>query len=99
MKNQEIVSEILAYYNRCGSGQCSLWYVGIASNPINRLFVEHNVNKDNGNWIYGEAISAENARATEIYLIKQYGFDGDTGGGDEATRFVYAYRKTSTTRQ
>lgn len=56
------------------------WYVGIAENPRERLFDEHNVDEENGIWIYEQAISCVVAREIEkLYL--DTGHDGGGGGG------------------
>jgi len=93
-----IVSAIKSYIDRNG-GQYSSWYVGIASDPRNRLFVEHGVNETTGAWIYQKAETSSEAREIEEYLINTLGSDGGPGGGDYSTQYVYAYRKTINTRQ
>jgi hypothetical protein len=92
---QEIISDIK---NHIGSN-FNNWYIGIAADPRQRLFVDHNVDEKNGSWIFREAQSSNEARDTEIYLIDKLGTKGDSGGGDNTTKFVYAYRITSTTRE
>jgi|SRR3989338_1012944 len=91
-----IASEIKNYINSNG-GPYSAWYVGIASNPTERLFTDHNANKDYGQWIYRDAGSSSEARKIEDYFINTIGTDGGTGGGDYSTRYVYAYKKTTIT--
>ena len=93
---QEIVQEIIAHIQKEGSSYSS-WYVGIASDPESRLFSDHGVSKDNGWWIYQDAGNEENARAIEKYILENYRTAGGSGGGDYTTKFVYAYKKTSTT--
>lgn len=73
------------------------WYVGIAANPENRLFVDHNVDKENGYWIYKSAVTSTAARNVERFFIEALGTDGGGGGGDHTTRYVYAYKKTPST--
>ena len=63
----------------------------IADRSVNR------VNEQSGAWIYCEALSSDAAREVEQYFIDQLKTDGGPGGGDRTTRFVYAYRKTSST--
>ena len=93
--NKEIVDFIL---NHIGSDDKSNWYVGIATDVENRLFNNHNVDKKNGHWCYKKASSEEETRDTESYLLDNYDFKGDTGGGDKPV-YVYAYKITSTTKQ
>jgi len=92
---QEIISDIKNYIG----SDFSNWYIGIATNPRQRLFIDHNVNEDNGRWIYREAQSSNDARDIEIYLIDKLGTKGDSGGGDNTTKFVYAYLITSNTKE
>ncbi|MBU0707908.1 hypothetical protein KKG41_06065 [Patescibacteria group bacterium] len=93
MINNTIVNDINKHANDEGSGYPN-WYCGIATDPIQRLFSEHNVPKGEGQawWIKGNAGSEQNARDTEDYLL-QLGFDGGAGGGDYASTHVYAYKK------
>ena len=76
--------------NTSGSNYTS-WYVGIANNPSQRLFVEHNVSKENGPWIYRKCYSDTSAREVEQTLIENLNTKGGPGGGDDLSVFVYAY--------
>jgi len=96
MTTQKIISEIVEYVKNCG-GNYSDWYAGIASTPRNRLFDDHKVDEKNGNCIYQDAGSSDIARKIENYLINELGMDGDTGGGDDSTKYIYAYKKTLNT--
>lgn len=93
----KVAGEIDAYIQQHG-GIYSQWYVGIASNPRNRLFNDHNVDEKNGTWIYRDAGSDTAARRIENYFLAK-GCKGGDGGGDASTKYVYAYRITSTTRE
>jgi len=95
-KEKKIANEIVGHAEKEGSSK-SNWYLGIASNPEDRLFSDHNVSKDNGWWIYRDAETHNSARKIESYLLDTCRFDGGPGGGDYTTKFVYAYRKTHTT--
>ena len=49
------------------------WYVGITANPEDRLFNDHNVNKDDkGDWIYRQAADVQVAREVERYFIEKH---------------------------
>ena len=96
--NETIIAEIKAFMAKWG-GDYSDWYVGIASDPRQRLFNDHTVDEKKDAWIYREAINAEAARTVEEYFINKIGTDGDTGGGDYTTKFVYAYKKASHTTE
>lgn len=89
MTAQKLTQDILQYV---GNDEVRGWYAGIATNPENRLFNDHRVDKQNGRWIHGQADSVDDARAIESHL-HSLGFDGDIGGGDNP-QHVYAYKKT-----
>jgi hypothetical protein len=92
-----IAADINAYMARAAVAN-SHWYVGIASNPTNRLFIDHNVDRENGWWIYCMAMSDSDARMVEQSYLAS-GCSGGCGGGDHATVYVYAYLKTGRTVQ
>ncbi len=94
---QQIANEIDNHIRSEGSGYLA-WYCGIASNSQKRLFNGHNVDEKGGWWIYRDAGSETSARAIEDYFIKK-GCKGASGGGDSATRYVYAYKVTVSTRE
>lgn len=93
MTNNQIVTDIISHANQEGSGYQN-WYCGIASNVDQRLFSDHNVPQGENLawWIKRNASNEIDARDTESYLLS-LGFDGDTGGGDYQTAYVYAYKK------
>jgi hypothetical protein len=91
----EIVADIENHVRFCG-GTYSQWYIGIAANPKNRLFVAHAVKEKGDAWIYRECANSETARVIEQFFISR-GMDGGVGGGDSSTKCVYSYRKTSST--
>ena len=96
VKNKgEVIADIEEYMESCG-GELDEWYVGIAAKPRKRLFDDHSVDEDNGNWIFVPATSSAVARRAEKYFLDR-GAQGGPGGGDEDTRFVYAYRITMET--
>lgn len=93
MIDHEIANDVTTHANQEGSGY-NYWYCGIATDPDARLFVEHNVPREEGKawWIKRNTRSEQNARDTEDYLLN-LGFDGGSKGGDNTTIHVYAYRK------
>ena len=93
LSKQQIYDQIIAHINKEG-GSYSSWYVGIASDPKQRLFNDHQVPKENAWFIYREAYTAEDARVVEKYILDNHHTDGGGGGGDSTTKFVYAYKKT-----
>jgi len=96
--NQTAKQAISDYIEKCG-GAYSSWNVGIASDPRQRLFIDHNVDEENGQWIYCPYESSNVARAVEEFFINTLRTSGGVGGGDLTTRYVYAYRITGYTRQ
>lgn len=96
MTQQEIADDIIKYINNSNVpyGQ---WYIGIASDYRARLFNDHNVSEKGGMWIYRQASSEQDARHVEAWLIDKLKTQGDSGGGDSSTRYVYAYRITTDT--
>jgi len=91
----QVVTEIDAYI-RQGGGGYSAWYVGIASEPRQRLFDDHNVDKDRDAWIYRDCGSQVVARQVEVYFL-QRGCQGGGGGGDSSTHYAYAYKMNAHT--
>lgn len=86
-------------YIRNQDSDYSHWYVGIASDPKDRLFNGHKVNEQKGQWVFSESTSEDAARTVERYFINVKGTQGDSGGGDASTRFIYAYRIYAYTQQ
>jgi hypothetical protein len=72
------------------------WYVGIAADPEDRMFNEHNVSRTGGTWIICRAFNDAQARKIEK-AYHDAGCKGAGGGGDEKTVFIYAYVITLST--
>lgn len=100
LTKQSAYDEIKNYItsNTLGANYSS-WYVGIANNPERRLFQEHEVNKENGRWIYAKCYSNSSAREVESALIDSLGTHGGPCGGDDSTIYVYAYEIRSYTNE
>lgn len=94
--SQQLMQEIANYISGFG-GYWSDWYVGIAADPQDRLFIDHSVDR-NGAWIYRGCLSSREARSIEDYFLR-LGMKGGAGGGDWSTTAVYAYKITSLTRE
>ncbi|MEK7588090.1 MAG: hypothetical protein AAB457_04700 [Patescibacteria group bacterium] len=100
MQQQEssVINDIVGYIRRTNT-PLTEWYVGIAEDAQARVFEEHGVNKDVDYWIYRECFTVDAARRVEQYVIANYQTDGGSGGGSDASRFVYAYKKERHTRE
>lgn len=95
---QKIINDFLAYMSKNG-GNWYDWYVGVAKDPIQRLFSDHNVIEHGGIWIYSQHTGSDTvARAVEQYFLNQ-GCDGGSGGGSNSSCFVYAYMKSRDTNE
>lgn len=92
----QIITDINGYMQLHGGSNPS-WYVGIAADARDRLFKGHGVVEEGGVWIYRRALSTAVARQVEKAYLDA-GCDGGPGGGDELTVYVYAYRKTPSSR-
>ncbi len=91
----QVISKIEQYMAIKG-GHYADWYVGIAADPRQRLFSDHNVREIGDWWIYEDCGNDTAARQVEDYFLNK-GCDGGPGGGDHATRYAYAYRKAAHT--
>ena len=87
------LNDKLKVYSKTTNNQ---WYVGIASDPDDRLFEDHNVSKTKDHWAYIPADSEIIARSVEKHFLDA-GCDGGPGGGGPGSRYVYVYFKSSRT--
>ena len=94
---QQVYDGLVAYINKYTNPK-SAWYAGIASDPKDRLFTDHGVDEQNGQWAYDTCASSADARAVEEALLK-LGCKGGGGGGDDTTKACYVYFITSSTRE
>ena len=95
--NTLIIDEITAHINKQGGG-FSKWYCGITDDIDRRLHTEHNVPKEGAWFIFRQAGDKTAAEMIEGYFLDQ-GCQGDKGGGNDNTVFVYAYLIKSTTNE
>ena len=72
------------------------WYVGITEDVKKRLHSYHNV-KDT--CVFVKAPSIRFARIIERYFIEERRTDGGTGGGNDDSFYVYAYKKQDYTKE
>lgn len=93
-----IMSAIKSYIDKFSSPYGS-WYIGIASDPKQRLFNDHSVNEKSDPWIFQKCQTADSARKIEDNLINSLRTKGDTGGGDNTTKYIYGYLITNHSRE
>lgn len=91
------ILEIDSHIAKCG-GAYRDWYCGIASDPRKRLFSDHGVDEKKDAWIFSDCGDESTARACERYFLSK-GCKGAEGGGDWQTKYVYAYKITSHSRE
>lgn len=91
MTREEVINEIEQYILKNG-GDYPDWYIGITSDPNDRLFNGHRVEKDRIPWIYRLCSSSDVARIIEDYFLGERGTMGGPGGGDDDATYVYAYK-------
>ena len=65
---KEIIADFDAHLQKSSKQYYSNFYVGITNNIERRLFVEHNVSKENAWWIYRTAIDKAAAQVVEAVL-------------------------------
>ncbi len=96
--SETIVKEIKSYISGYTGKYYSDYYAGITKDPQERLFSDHNVDKENGCWIFRKAKDIDNARNGEKTLLDK-GIKGGEGGGDDKSIFVYCYQITNHTNE
>lgn len=92
----QIIADINSHLQKSSKHYYSEFYIGITNDVERRLFNEHNVSKNGAWWIYREADSKDIAQAVEEYFLEK-GMQGDTGGGNEDSVYVYCYEITNNT--
>jgi len=93
---ETITTDIISFIEEKG-GRTLDWYVGITSNPEQRLFAEHGLQKTGEDWIYRTADTAEEARRIGKYFVVAVKTDG-AGFNEANARTVYAYKKKEHTK-
>jgi hypothetical protein len=93
----QIVAEFTAHFQKSGAKYWKEWYVGISKDARDRLFNGHSVKEKGDWWIYRQATSSTVAREVESHFVDTQGTDGGTGGGDQSSDMVYAYKKAAHT--
>ncbi len=85
-----IAAQIENHVSLHGGGY-SAWYVGITSDPTDRIVNGHNANSQRNAAMYWDAQNEETVRVIEQHFIDK-GCQGGGGGGNWDTRYVYVYK-------
>lgn len=94
---QKIISEFEAFMVKHGA-HYHQFYIGIASDPKDRLINGHNITNDVPNIYWTTPLNTDIVRAIEKYFLEK-GCKGGPGGGDDTTRYIYTYLITPQTRE
>ena len=92
-----IEKEIDNRIHKSGGGYPA-WYVGTTTNPRKQLFEGHNVVERAGAWLYRDAGSESTAKTIEAIFLKRGCKGMGKRGGQDSSRYIYAYKMTRTTR-
>ncbi len=92
-----VVKEFKDHIRKCGGGYTN-WYVGVASNPRDRLFSDHNVDEKHDAWIFRNCGTDTASRRVEQCFLN-LGCQGGPGGGDHNSTYTYAYQTNNHTRE
>lgn len=87
--NRKIIADAPVY---------SAWYIGIALDVKKELFANHKVSDQNDQWIYVTVNSNETAKQVKSHFVK-LGVTSNENKFEEVGLIVYAYKKTSTTKE
>lgn len=94
----QIIAAIDAHLQKSFKQYYNDFYIGITNDIDRRLFIEHNVDKNNAWWIYRDAVDKATAQAVEEYYLDK-GMEGDTGGGTDDSTYVYCYQISNSTKE
>jgi hypothetical protein len=97
MTKEDVYSILLNFMKRQG-GSLKEWYVGITSDILRRLFVDHNVDMKAQDHTALILDSSDEARSIEKYFLDKVGVDGVPEGADKTACFVYLYKKSPRTK-
>ena len=93
----KVIQDTRNHISQCG-GSYSDWYAGVAADARDRLFSGHSVKEKGDSWIFRDCGTDTAARQVEEYFLN-LGCKGGPSGGDSNSRFFYAYRIASHTRE
>ena len=92
---QQIKFEIMRYVKEIGS-DFSEWYIGIAEDPSEALFVMHKVDKQKDIWMYKQAVSVRACFTVRDYFLKIQNMSGSNSSNENVTKstnYVYIFKK------
>lgn len=94
---QEIITEFENFMGKHGQYYHE-FYVGIASDPNDRLVNGHGVTINVPNIYWTAPLYTQIVRAIEKHFLDK-GAKGGPGGGDNNTCYIYAYKISPNTRE
>lgn len=94
---QQIIKKFEEFMGKYGR-LYSQFYVGIASDPEDRLINGHGVSRNIPSIYWNIPINTNAVREIEKYFLDR-GCKGGPGGGDNNTNYIYTYLITPQTRQ
>lgn len=94
---KQIIKEFEVFMSKYGRLH-SQFYIGIASNPKDRLINGHRVSSGIPYIYWKNSLNTNIVRAIEKHFLDK-GCKGGPGGSDNSTNYIYAYLITPQTRQ
>lgn len=77
---------------KIGESSPSIWYIGIAENIQEKLFIQHAVDEQNGKWLYGIADTNIDALDVKKFFVELGVKNNDTDDDKNGT-VVFVYQK------
>jgi hypothetical protein len=93
LKKNEAIPRIMAFIRP----PFQEWYVGITSKTYDIIFQDHKVPLKSKSHTFVACPSASVARGVEKFFLEELKTSGGPSDGDEASVFVYAFKKTQET--
>ncbi|MBI9066898.1 MAG: hypothetical protein JEZ09_06360 [Salinivirgaceae bacterium] len=98
MNSNQIIKNIHSKTNERGYSVPQDYFVGITSNPEERIFNEHNINREESFYTFFEASTELDAKKAFEKLLK-YNMHGFPSLGNIPGKFVYCYYIEGTSKE
>jgi hypothetical protein len=90
---QQIKFEIYRYIKEYDS-DFNNWYIGISENPKKTINIDHNIDLENGIWLYKQALTFTACKTIQKYFIQNLNMAGElVEFGNENMDCVFIYKK------